>query len=206
MRQEFLGLDGACKRYSLSRKTLYNSHKREVQDVPANSHIQFDVVVPMEIYFEGASPGDLAELAWKMREFTTYVEVHPDADIQRIQELMTEITAQNFNTAEVDDNTKLKTVLQPLRNLYFDRKTDVGTTGFGSTQVSLRTGNERTVYFFTVIAIITLDVSLMSYINLSTVRFLDRAKEVGIRKVVGAVKANLRLQFFVESIMTHIGA
>jgi putative ABC transport system permease protein len=72
--------------------------------------------------------------------------------------------------------------------------------------VATRTGNERMVYFFTVIAIITLAIALMSYINLSTVRSLDRAKEVGIRKVVGAQKFHLRLQFFMEAVLMNTTA
>jgi putative ABC transport system permease protein len=61
-------------------------------------------------------------------------------------------------------------------------------------------------YFFSVIAIITLAIALMSYINLSTVRSLDRAKEVGIRKVVGAHKHNLKVQFFMESVLMNTAA
>lgn len=179
-----------------------------LQDVPANSHIQFDVLIPMETFIEvaGMSAAELSDLAWEMREFTTYVEVRRGADIEKIQKMMTAITARNLNIDEIGDNTKLIAELQPLRKLYFDRKTDLGFTGFGSMQVCARTGNERMVYFFTVIAIITLAVSLMSYINLSTVRSLDRAKEVGIRKVVGAHKANLKLQFFLESTMINLAA
>lgn len=179
-----------------------------LHDVPSNSHLQFDVLIPMETFIEvaGMSSTELSNLAWEMRQFTTYVEVRAGADIEKIQEMMTAITARNLNAHQLGDNTKLVAALQPLRELYFDMKTDLGTTGFGSTQVSVLTGNERMVYFFTVIAIITLAVSLMSYINLSTVRSLDRAKEVGIRKVVGAHKANLKVQFFLESTLINLAA
>lgn len=178
-----------------------------LRDVPANSHIQFDVLIPLHHYM-GNIPGDRLKYysSWNFQEFTTYIELTPEADVARVAEMMTQVIDRNIGEYLRQANTSLSVQLQPMKSLYFDRETDLGLTGFGSALVATRTGNERMVYFFTVIAIITLSIALMSYINLSTVRSLDRAKEVGIRKVVGAQKFHLKVQFFMEAVLMNMTA
>lgn len=175
-----------------------------LKDVPANSHLQFDVVIPLHHHM-GNIPKEHLQYyaAWDYKEFTTYVSLRPGADVNRVQQLMTQVVDRSIGEDLRKLNTTVNITLQPMGSLYFDRETDLGLTGFGSAIVATRTGNERMVYFFTVIAIITLAIALMSYVNLSTVRSLDRAKEVGIRKVVGAQKFHLRLQFLMEAVLMN---
>lgn len=178
-----------------------------LKDVPANSHIQFDVVLPLHHHMGNIPKENLQYYsAWDYKEFTTYVSLRSGADVNRVQDLMTQVIDRNIGEDLRKLNTTVTINLQPMESLYFDRETDLGLTGFGSAIVATRTGNERMVYFFTVIAIITLAIALMSYINLSTVRSLDRAKEVGIRKVVGAQKFHLRVQFFMEAVLMNTAA
>jgi putative ABC transport system permease protein len=176
-----------------------------LKDLPANSHIQFDVVIPLEHYLGNFSERQRRS-PWGFREFTTYVQLRSGSDAKKVEAVMTDIIDRVIGEDLREDNTTMTAHLQPMKSLYFDRETDLGITGFGSAIVATRTGNERMVYFFTVIAIITLGIALMSYINLSTVRSLDRAKEVGIRKVVGAHKHNLKVQFFMESTLMNVTA
>lgn len=68
------------------------------------------------------------------------------------------------------------------------------------------TGSYRTVYFFTVIGLVTLLIALVNYVNLATARALDRAREVGVRKVVGAQRGQLVVQFLCESALTNLVA
>ncbi len=178
-----------------------------MQDIPANSHLQFDVVIPLS-HFMASIPEENRQYyePWEFREFTTYVELRPDTDVKKVEQMMTKVVDRNIGEDLREQNITVNVVLQPMKSLYFDRQTDLGTTGFGSTLVSARTGNQRMTYFFTIIAIITLAIALISYINLSTVRSLDRAKEVGIRKVVGAHKYHLKIQFFMESVLMNLTA
>ena len=64
-----------------------------------------------------------------------------------------------------------------------------------------KTGNITNVYIFSIVAIFILLIACINFINLTTARSAERAKEVGIRKVVGAVKTQLAKQFIGESIM-----
>jgi putative ABC transport system permease protein len=67
-------------------------------------------------------------------------------------------------------------------------------------------GSYRTVYFFLVIGFITLIIALVNYVNLATARAVNRSREVGVRKVVGARQAQLILQFLSESALTNLTA
>jgi putative ABC transport system permease protein len=178
-----------------------------IHDPPMNSHIQFDVILPLQ-YFLGNIPESEKQYydSWNFKEFTTYVELRPETDVKQLETMMTAVIDRHIGAALRESNTTINVQLQPMKSVYLDRQTDLGLTGFGSVLVATRTGNERIIYFFTVIAIITLAIALMSYINLSTVRSLDRAKEVGIRKVVGAHKHHLRMQFFMESVLMNLTA
>lgn len=175
-----------------------------LKDVPANSHLQFDVMIPLDVFYSGLSEqGRQNYESWGNNQFTTYVELKAGAHISEVENMMNDVVSRQVGEVLKRLNTKVAVQLQPMASLYFDRQTNLGIVGFGSAIVTTRTGNERMVYFFTVIAIITLAIALMSYINLSTVRSLDRAKEVGIRKVIGAYKHNLRMQFFMESTLMN---
>ena len=170
-----------------------------LKDVPDNSHIQFDVVIPEQNFLSNLSEERLAQMTWGQNRYTTYVSLRPNSDIERIEKTMTDIVGKHIGEYLDQNNIKLSTILQPMKSVYFDRETDLGMTGFGSVQVTTRTGNSQIVYFLTIIAVITLTIAFISYVNLSTIRSLDRAKEIGLRKVVGAGKGNLRWQFFFES-------
>jgi putative ABC transport system permease protein len=191
--------------YSMNQGPQSLEVKGVLKDPPANSHIQFDVVIPLH-YYLASTPESNRRRPWRYREFTTYVSLRHDADVEKTERMMDEIVYRNCGDDLRETNTTLAVQLQPLKSVYFDRDTDIGLIGFGSVLVSTRTGNKRMAYFFSVIAIITLAIALMSYINLSTVRSLDRAKEVGIRKVVGAHKHNLKVQFFMESVLMNTAA
>ncbi len=80
--------------------------------------------------------------------------------------------------------------LEPLRDVYLR-----------STRDGSKTGNITNVYIFSIVAIFILLIACINFINLTTARSAERAKEVGIRKVVGAVKTQLSKQFIGESII-----
>lgn len=177
-----------------------------LKNVPDNSHIQFDVVIPEQNFLNELSEERLTQMAWGQNRFTTYIFLRPNSNIKKVEKMMTDIVDRHIGEYLDQHNINLLAVLQPMRSVYFDRETDLGMTGFGSVQLTTRTGNNQMVYFLSIIAIITLAIAFISYVNLSTIRSLDRAKEVGIRKVVGANKASLKWQFFFESIMMNFTA
>ena len=175
-----------------------------LKDAPDNSHIQFDVVIPQDILLSLMPEERLSRFVWRQRNYTTYISVRENADIEKMENILTDRLNRHINS-NIDRNAiTYKAVLQPMKSVYFDRDTDLGMTVGGRTQSTYHTGNEQIVYFLTVIGIITLAIAFISYINLSTIRSIDRAREVGVRKVAGAGKSTLKWQFFFEASLMNV--
>jgi putative ABC transport system permease protein len=86
---------------------------------------------------------------------------------------------------------KMGLIIQPLKDVYFS--TDA--------LDNVKHGYKKMVYIFMSIAILILLIACINFINLATARATDRAKEVGLRKVLGAVRKQLVSQFMMESIL-----
>jgi putative ABC transport system permease protein len=116
---------------------------------------------------------------------------------QAIEPILTDVLYRNMRSLIEERNAEVKAVLQPLSGVYFDRETIAE---------MIETGNASTAYFLSIIAVIILIIALVNYINLTTAQALDRAKEVGMRKVVGASRRQLIVQFLLESALINISA
>ena len=154
------------------------------EDCPANSHIQFDVVVSMG-YEEIRNPNNV--LNWQNHNYHTYIQLAPDADPVGLGE-------------QVHDDLKGKSLwakpvllLQPLAEVYLNSHFDYGDW--------VRTGSVEYLRIFTAVGVVILVIALFNFINLSTARATQRAKEVGVRKVIGAARKQLVFQFLAESVL-----
>jgi putative ABC transport system permease protein len=155
-----------------------------IADFPANSSIQYDILFPLSLYardFRG-------NLNWKTIDadlgnfaFDTYLQLNPTANPTKIASEVTRIYREQKNEPKGPSFT-----LQPLTALHL-----VTATG--------DTGALKTVHIFLVIAILILFIAGINYVNLSTARSMIRSKEVGIRKIVGAGRSQLFIQFILES-------
>ncbi|HET6569044.1 MAG TPA: ABC transporter permease, partial [Rhodothermales bacterium] len=166
------------------------------QDVPPTSSMQFDFLLPMQdllktrMYTQEGADGSGPD-------FTTYLETAPNADLSDIERKITASYTRHRADELAASNTKIDVHLQPLSDVHLNA--DIPGPG-------VVTGNRKTVYFFTIIGLITLLIALVNYVNLATARALDRAKEVGVRKVVGAHQQQLMGQFLLESALLNLTA
>jgi putative ABC transport system permease protein len=154
-----------------------------VADVPQNSHLQFDVVLPLTSVRNTNRGFFLTK--WDSYGFATYVTLQDGVAINELDRKIEDVIRKN------DPNfgdTAAYIFLQPLSKI---RLFNVdGSVGF-----------MRYVYIFLTIAVIILLIACFNYMNLSTARSDKRAKEIGLRKVVGSKRANIIRQFFCESLL-----
>ena len=160
-------------------------------DVPAASHLQFDLVVPMTPLLASGQYEDAS--GWGWTNFITYFHLEPGTGPQVTEKL----TALAHARPELDDDERMGTeiLLQPMADIHL-RSTDYATTASVE-------GNYQTVYFLTVVAVFILLIAWINYINLSTARAMERAKEVGVRKAAGARRQQLISQFLFESALMN---
>ncbi len=179
-------------------RTLFNV-TGVLADVPIQSHLQFDMLGSLSSVTEFND----ARGTWIMTIFGTYGMVKEGTDVaaltKKLQALppkWAEQTTQRVFNQTFEQFTKGKPwtlYLQPLRDIYLAKSP--GFNQFGPS------GNPAFVMIFGAVGILVLVLSSINFMNLSTARSSNRAKEVGVRKVLGSGKNALVRQFIVESVL-----
>lgn len=158
------------------------------KDVPVNSHLQFDMVVPLEL-LRPMLPDWFTN--FPNNTLFTYIELKPSADPNQLEKRFPAFMDKYLGKYYAETGHKMGLTIKPLDTIYFaSDKFD-----------NVKHGNKKMVYIFMSIAILILLIACINFINLATARATDRSKEVGLRKVLGAVKKQLLGQFILESVM-----
>ena len=166
-------------------------------DWPANSHFHFDFLISM------AGLAEAKVNSWMQSEFYTYLVLPEGYDYQKLQAKLPQMVdkhigpqikqAFGMSFAEFkEQGNELGLQLQPLTDIHLHSSFDYD---LGPS------GDVRYVYIFGAIALFMLLVACINFMNLSTAGASKRAREVGIRKVMGSVKSTLVGQFLLESIL-----
>lgn len=152
--------------------------------VPANAHLQFDVLVSI-----GASDQFKNYLQnWQSYGAYTYVVIKEGASVEELAGNMPEFQKKYTGAAAVIYDTNF----QSIEDIY------LGSNDIRNGAEQLH-GNMVYVYIFSSMGILILVLACVNYINLMTAGAMNRAKEVGVRKTLGAFKGQLRIQFLTES-------
>ncbi|WP_299256275.1 ABC transporter permease [uncultured Aquimarina sp.] len=168
----------------------YNSTVTGImKDFPKNSHIQADIILSLTTFTQNLEK-DL-DTQWGSYDAAAYILVNPNINTKQLVAKFPAFLEKH--SGEFMKKTKMFVTLslEPLKGLYLE-STRGGTGG----------GSLTNVYIFSIIALFILLIASINFINLTTARSVERAKEVGIRKVMGAEKQQLSLQFIGESIIT----
>ena len=162
-----------------------------IKDIPENSQIQADMIVSMST-LTGKWDTTL-DKQWGNYGSSAFLLLKPGADPKSLEKKFPAFLERR-NGDEMEKLQMYPTLfLEPLRDVYLH-----------STRDGAKTANIKNVYIFSLIAIFILLIACINFINLTTARSTERAKEVGIRKVVGAIKNQLAKQFIGESVIVCV--
>jgi putative ABC transport system permease protein len=157
-------------------------------DPPANSHLQFEALFSLSTVF-----GPDAMQNWGGNGMVTYLELSPNANVANLEKKFPAYLKKYMAEGE---GWKFYT-------LYLQSLADVhsGSTNITHDYLNYRKFDKTYTYIFSVIGIVILLIACINFMNLSTARSAERAKEVGIRKSIGADRKQLAFQFLGESVL-----
>ena len=158
-----------------------------IKDVPANSHFKFDMLVSLST-LEKQDPGRLNQ--WGNFGNYTYIMLPKGYDFHKLQARMPAFVNRHYSANDKKQGMNYDYFLEPLKDVYMVSK-----------RGAPESGNLYHVRIFSIIAVFILLIACINFINLTTARATERAKEVGIRKVIGAVRQQLTIQFLSESVI-----
>ncbi|UCH96468.1 MAG: ABC transporter permease, partial [Candidatus Aminicenantes bacterium] len=167
-------------------KVLTMNNQREltvtgvIKNIPHNSTLRFDILVPYEI-----RRMNMKQQGWNMDWGTfssqTFIKLRPDCAPTDMNQKI----AYFLQKHEEKEHVILSILPFTSRNMFF-------------------TGKESNIYIFSVIAFFILLIACINFMNLSTARSANRAKEIGIRKVTGAYRRSIIMQFLSESLLLSL--
>ncbi len=157
-----------------------------MKDIPSDSHLKVDMLFSMSTLVNANWAHN-----WTHFGFYTYLLLKPGQDIAAFQAKFPAFVKSNFDQGQ----TKYQLAIQPLRKVYLYGKSRGHRTG------ASESGSITSVYIVSVIAMLVLFIACFNFINLTTAFSLGRAKEIAVRKILGASRNQLMLQFFMDAIL-----
>ncbi|MFC1513952.1 ABC transporter permease [candidate division KSB1 bacterium] len=154
-----------------------------IKEIPGNSHLQFDFLLSMSS-LNIRYGSDNFGTTWSGSDFTTYIEIRDDADSRELEGKLSQIVDK------YQSGSNVKYALMPVSDIHLKSQVTF--------EIS-KNSEMRYVYFFFLIAFVLLIIACLNFINLATAFASKRAKEIGVRKAVGAVRIQLVKQFLFES-------
>ena len=161
-----------------------------LEHIPSNSHLQFDFIIPMSAI--EATDYDLKSKTWDSFNYYTYLELNNNTSPSALANLTNQIL--KIYKVHVPE-FKVEFHLQPLLSIHLGQALQIDQPGHGNMQY---------VNIFFIVAIIVIAVACINFMNLATARSARRAKEVGLRKVVGAERYQIIGQFLGESVFISL--
>jgi putative ABC transport system permease protein len=165
-----------------------------LKNFPVNSHVSFNL-----LFSESSITNDnfkkFINSDWSSGTFSTYLLLNGKVNTHNVEAKIDQLVAANKGSEIKDKSTY---TLQPLKDIHFYSSDIEGNSG--------SVGNIAYIYVFSIVAFFVLLIACINYVNLTTARFTNRAKEIGVRKVAGASRKTLIAQFLSEAFLLTIFA
>lgn len=155
-----------------------------IEDIPENTHYHFDMLVSLQAFKR-----QIENDAWNGFNYYTYLLLDKNAKIEEVQAKLPELSKKYLG-----EKVRLCFNIHPVSNIHLHSD---------FTYEPQIQGSAKAVNFLSIISIFILLIAWVNYINLSTAKAMERAREVGLRKVVGARKRQLIGQFLFESLLIN---
>ena len=147
------------------------------KNVPSNSHLDFDLVMPLSNYYN-----EEWFKVWINNNNFTYVLLDEHANKAQLEKKFPHFMEKYMGNDMARMGARFDLALTPLTDIYFESS---------SAFDNVKHGDKKVVYIFLSIAVLILLIACINFMNLSTIRAVERSKEVGLRKVMGALRNHL---------------
>lgn len=159
------------------------------KDLPPNTHLKFDILFSYRTFFKTRFDQN-----WSRDAMFTYIQLRPGSDPKKVEAKFPAII-NKYKPQLKASNEYQSFALQSLQDIHLH--SDLA-------EEPEANGNASLVFFIGLIGLFSLVIAWINYINLSTARSVNRAKEVGVRKVTGASKYQLVRQFLIEAALINL--
>src|SRR5205809_1893423 len=183
----FGSVDNAMNKVMEMDKNLQLKVTAIAKDVPSNSHMDFDMVLPIETFTHNNGFN-----VWINNSMFVYVLLNEHTNIAQLEKKFAPFMEKYMGDDMKQYGMHFSLLLRPLKDVYFEQS---------SAFDNVRHGDKTVVYIFLSIAVLILLIACINFMNLSTIRAVERSKEVGLRKVLGALRNHLVWQFIGESVL-----
>lgn len=162
-----------------------------IPDPPKNAHFSFNFLASFKT-LEHDEPESITEEGWGSNGYYTYILLKDKNDITKLQSKLPAFAERHIGKKMKEWKMRYDFTLQPLTSIHLqsNRRYEIEPTG-----------SMQYIFIFSTIGVFILLIAGINYMNLATARSAQRAKEVGIKKVLGAGKTELVLQYLVEAIV-----
>lgn len=201
--QKYFGREDPINKILVFRNSQGGDRRLKItgvfKDYPVNSHLIIDYLISLNTLSSIAvtdweAEANMLETSWGWYDFYSFIEVRPGTDLQALKAKFPAMWEQ-YNKDWIIPGTRWNELeLQPLKEIYLYSNIN---------QEAEINGNGRAVSFLLIIAFAILGIAWVNYINLATARAVERSQEVGVRKTLGARRAELIGQFLMESFLLN---
>ncbi len=171
------------------------------RNYPLNSHVSFSALASYKTFSQQNgtlnAKDDPVESSWYWTDFYTYIRLRPGADEHKLESKLPDFAERHVNSLPDNKANHDHSVFQMISmqdiHLYSHYTEEAEPAGDG-----------KSVAFLFMTGFIILSIAWINYINMATARSLERAREVGVRKLLGAVRRDLIMQFMMESLLINL--